>query len=94
MSENNSPTRALEDQIAMLSTRLHDANKRIEYLTTRFEVIEHFVKQRFPDAFAGETSPEITGVDDTLKPIPIDFKTQPQEVFNETSGQWENRNGS
>lgn len=94
MSERNSPTRTLEDQIAMLSMRLHDATTKAATLTTRVDVLEHFIKQRFPDAFAGETSPEITGVDDDLKPIAIDFKTLPQEVFNERNGDWEKRNGT
>jgi hypothetical protein len=59
-------------------------------LQTRVDVLEWFIKQQYPGHFAGDTSPETVGVDDTLKPIPIIFG-EPQEQLNERTGEWETR---
>lgn len=72
---------------------LHEEIKARQALQTRVDVLEHFIRMQFSGHFAGETTPESVGVDDTLKPIPIVFG-EPQERLNERTGEWETaRNG-
>lgn len=54
---------------------LREAEKTIERLTTRVDVLEHFIKMQFPEYFAGEVG---TVVDLELNPIPILYG-DPQE---------------
>lgn len=81
MSGNNSPQLSPEN----LYLRLRDEIRAREYLQTRVDVLEHFIKMQYPEYFAGEAETE---VDPDLNPIPISF-TKPQEVFNERTKKWE-----
>ena len=58
-----------------LYLRLRDEIKAREYLQTRVDVLENFIKMQFPEYFAGEAE---TIADPALKPIPISFGA-PQE---------------
>lgn len=62
-----------------------DQKRTIDYLTTRLEVIELFLKRQYPEYFAGEVG---TICDPDLNPIPIVFGT-PQEENRDT---WQQRN--
>lgn len=62
-----------------LYLRLYDEMKKREFLETRVDVLEHFIKLQFPEHFAGEAG---TIADPELKPIPIVFG-EPQEGFKD-----------
>ncbi|MDE2019760.1 MAG: hypothetical protein KGJ13_05450 [Patescibacteria group bacterium] len=51
-------------------------------MATRVDVIDHFIKDRFPEFFAGEAG---TINDPDLKPMAIDFKAKPQEFSERDS---------
>jgi len=68
-----------------LYLRLRDEIRAREYLQTRVDVLEHFIKMQYPEFFAGEVG---TVVDPELNPIPISFG-KPQEQFNERTKKWE-----
>jgi len=56
--------------VETLYLRLRDETKAREYLQTRVDVLEHFIKQQFPEYFAGEVG---TVVDPELKPIELNY---------------------
>jgi len=66
--------------------RLHNLQTAHDALNTRVQVLEHFIKERFPEYFAGEAG---TVADPDLRPIELDLKAKPQEVWNDESKKWE-----
>lgn len=59
-----------------LYLRLHDEVKAREYLQTRFDALENFIKDQYPQYFAGECG---TIADPELKPIAIVFGAPPKD---------------
>lgn len=70
----------------ILLLRFHNLTTAHEALNTRVQVLEYFIRERFPEYFAGEVG---TIADPELKPIEIDLKAQPQEVWNDEKKIWE-----
>lgn len=64
---------------------LRDQKRAHDELKTRVDVLEWFIKERYPQYFAGEIG---TVVDPDLNPIPITFD-KPQEENRDT---WKDRN--
>lgn len=91
--EQAAPTKAefleLRSWAGRIYLALTDLQKEKDALNTRVEVLEHFIRERFPEYFAGEVGTEI---DPDIKPIEIVFG-EPQERLNEKTQQWERRNG-
>lgn len=85
MSQENSPTENQRKQIEQLESRVNrmylelrdEIRARCE-LQVKFLLIEQFVKEQYPEFFAGEVG---TIVDPDLKPIPIIYG-EPQEPAN------------
>lgn len=67
-----------------------ELEKLVQAQETRLQVLEHFIKQQFPEYFAGEVG---TVVDDDINPIAITYG-EPQERFNEVKQKWERRNAA
>lgn len=49
---------------------LRDQKRELDFLRTRVDVLEHFIKERYPQYFAGEVG---TIADPELKPIVINY---------------------
>lgn len=69
---------------------LREAEKKIETQDVRIQVLEHFIRERFPEYFAGEAG---TTIDPELKAIELTFG-EPQERLNEQTQKWERRNAT
>lgn len=70
---------------------VRDLEKSRDALNTRVEVLEHFIRERFPEYFAGEVG---TVVDLELNPVQIIYgnvatNAQAQERYNDTLKTWE-----
>jgi len=82
MDQELSALQNFQKQIDGLETRinrnyieLRDEIRQRKELQVRFDLMEQFVKERYPEYFAGEVG---TVVDPDLKPIPIVYG-EPQE---------------
>lgn len=62
-------------ELETLYLRLYDLTKQVEAIDTRLAVMEHFIKQRYPQYFAGEVG---TVADPELKPIEIVYGSGPE----------------
>lgn len=62
-----------------LYLHLYHEIKAREILQTRVDVLEHFIKQRYPEYFAGEAE---TVADPELNAIPIVYG-EPEESFDD-----------
>ncbi|MDE2019962.1 MAG: hypothetical protein KGJ13_06490 [Patescibacteria group bacterium] len=71
---------SLVNKVDGMIIRLHDLRMELQNQSTRIDVLENFVREKFPEHFAGEVG---TVADPDLKPVSIDFVTKPQE-FSET----------
>jgi len=60
-----------------LYLRLFDEMKKREFLETRIDVLEHFIKMKYPNEFAGDAD---TITDPELKAINIVYG-EPQESY-------------
>lgn len=69
-------------------TQIAELSEKLDEYRTRIEVLEYFVREKFPGDFAGVVG---TVADPALKPIEITFG-EPQERFNEQTLKWERRN--
>jgi len=80
----------LESALGRLLIRFHDRSKEIEFLTTRVDVLEHFIRMQYPEYFAGEVG---TKVDPELHPIPIVYGAPQEQATEHADGSvtWETR---